>query len=216
MIVSEDPLAIVDRAASMTSVGRFALRPNGRKKIHDVYFDTVDGLFRRRRVNLRVREVDGERFVTLKRSPGGFSWRRGERQETELPWSQESLASIGSQLKDSGFRGEIHLENSDPVEVMKTSGLVVLQDRETDRHQSVVFSTDDPSKGLAELDVDTVLYHFKQGDITLFELELEAKSDGGRESLRLLREALGEGLGEVVRSWRWGKLATGRMIERLL
>ena len=216
MIVSEDPVATADRAASMTSVGGFELRPSGRKKIHDVYFDTVDGRLRRRRMNLRVREVDGEWFVTLKHSPGRFSWRRDERRETELPWSQESLASIFSQLRDKRFRGEVHFENFDPVEVLKTSGLDVLQDRETDRRQSNVLSGSEPSKTLAELDVDTVLYHFKHGDINLFELELEAKSEEGRRFLSVLTKALREELGGDVRKWGWGKLATGRMIERLV
>ncbi len=215
MIISADQEATAEEAAGLTSVESFELRSKGRKRIHDVYFDTDDGRLRGKRVNLRVRFVEGERAITLKRSPGRFDWRRDERQELELPWSQESLRNVASELKDLGIRGAIHFE-PDPVETMKGLGLMVLQDRETDRRLRDVVLADRPAGVLAELAIDGIIYHFKGGDLHLFELELEAKNEEGRRSLEMLREGLRVRLGSSVRPWRWGKMATGRMIERLL
>ncbi len=215
MITSADQGSTAEEAAGLTSVGSFELRASGRKRIHDVYFDTEDGRLRGRRMNLRVRVVDGERVITLKRSAGRFTWRRDERQELELPWSQESLRNVASELKGLGIQGAFRFE-PDPVETMKRLGLVVLQDRETDRRLRDVASTDRPAGVLAELAIDGVVYHFRSGDLHLFELELEARSEEGRRSLEVLREGLRERLGSSVQAWKWGKLATGRVIERLL
>ncbi len=219
VIRSADPLDTIGRVVGLASVGRYGLLPKEGRKIHDVYFDTEDGLLRRRRTNLRIREVAGEYWITLKQSAGRFSWRRDEREEFELPWSRDLLKKISRELEKRGVRlKEVNTGDSPmPGDVLRTGGLTVLQDRHTQREvRDIVDRKDGMGAVLAELAVDSVTYHFESGDVHLYELEIEAKSSRGRGIVREVRDALLELFEVELIPWKWGKLATGRMVERLL
>jgi hypothetical protein len=69
---------------------------------------------------------------------------------------------------------------------------------------------------VAELTVDDVAYRLPGGTARLLEVEVEAKGPGGLETVQALLAALAEALPEDLRPWPYGKLATGRAVERLL
>ncbi len=219
MIVSDDPQFTLTKVANLTSIDGYQLVTHSPMNVHDIYLDTPDSLLSRKRLNLRVRGIGEDFFITLKVNPGPFSWRRHERREFESPWSLTSLQQIRDELGRGGIRlaplGPL-TENLPHVEAMRSLGLRVLQDRETRREARDIVEGNDSREVLAELAIDSVLYHFEGRDIRLFELEVEAKSQKGRGILGKITKALRENVGSELRSWRFGKLVTGEKIDRLL
>lgn len=163
-------------------------------------------------MNLRIRDEDGNHSVTWKRGRGLLAWRRNERRELDLPWSRESLTRVISELERSGImlQQPDHFDLSRPVEAMKTTSLRVLHDRGTNRVvRNVARSTVD-SEVLAELAIDSVVYHFESRGIELYELEVEAKAKEGRKILEDVKDGLLDLFGGELQPWRWGKLVTGK------
>jgi hypothetical protein len=155
----------------------------------------------------------------MKVSKGLLARKRHERQEFEVPWSKASLDQIARELSRKGIDLRVPTNFSETlsqVEVMKSMGLQVLQDRQTERHPRDVVDQKGSQSALAELAIDTVLYHFTGRDIRLFEVELEAKSREGRNALGGLYGTLLREFGSELRAWRFGKLMTGEKIQRLL
>lgn len=218
MVKSQDPEAVVDRLRGLTRLDKYQLRSKPPTTIHDVYFDTEDGSLRRNRLNLRIRQAAGEYYITLKRSPGLLSWRRNERQETELPWSQESLVHMLDEILKGGIRlpKPSFVGSLGPVEALMSAGLAILQDRETRRFPREIVEANGSTVVIAELAIDSVSYSFGMDKIRLYEVELEAKSKKGRSLLKVLSKQLVALFGTELKEWRFGKLATGRAIEKLL
>ncbi len=217
MIISEDARSLAQQIAKLDSAAGYRLTPLPTVKIRDVYFDTADGRLRKRKVNLRVRRLENGHWLTLKQDPRIFSLRRDERQELEIPWSPDSLRRVLKELSSRGIEleGSSLFAGSDPVEVLKTGGLRVIQDRETQREARNITSADGHVV-LAELAVDSVLYHFQSPDIRLFEVEIEAKSSEGRRVIGEVASSLRKHFGSELRPWRHGKLKTGKTIRKLL
>src|SRR5207245_10169884 len=99
---------------------------------------------------------------------------------------------------------------SDPIELLKSKGLVPIQHRETQRQVRDVTSSPEGSPVLAELDIDSVLYDFDDQKIRLFEVEVESKSEKGQNVVKSVTRSLKGEDGHILRSWRHVKLATGR------
>jgi len=219
MIVSDDPQSTLMKVANLTSIDGYQLVTHSPMNVHDIYLDTPDSLLSRKRLNLRIRGIGEDFFITLKVNPGLISWRRHERREFEVPWSQTSLQQIRDELERRGIKlaplGPL-TENLPRVETMKLLGLRVLQDRETHREARDIVEGNASREVLAELAIDSVLYHFEGRDVRLFELEVEAKSQRGRGVLGNIAKGLREKVGSQLRSWRFGKLVTGEKIDRLL
>lgn len=216
MVNARDPEATLDRVAGLSSVRGYELRAGPVKTIRDVYFDTLDGLLWKKKMNLRIRETGSDYWITWKRDPGLLgSLGRNERLEIELPWSEDALSAVLRRLEVSGVRTgrtrNFSLRN--PVQTMKSAGLVVLQDRETNRLVRDVASAEGV---LAELSIDSVVYRFEAQDVRLDELEVEAKAGGGVAVLEDVKRGMLELSGDELELWRWGKLATGRIIESML
>ena len=219
VVRSPDPLSTVRRIADLPSVRGYFLRAGPSKRIHDVYFDTPEDTLGNKKMNLRIREEGGSYWITWKRSLGLLGWRRKERRELELPWSRESFFRIISGLARSKviLQQPEHFDLSHPVEAMKSTGLRVLQDRETSRLvKNIVRASEGRSEILAELAIDSVVYHFESQDVELHELEVEAKAKKRRRILEDVEDGLLDLFGGELQPWRWGKLVTGKMIGRML
>ena len=219
LIISADPEVTVSKLTRLETIGPYKLLAERSLSLHDIYLDTTSHALGKKRINLRIRGIGDSYWITMKTSPGLFSRRRHERQEVEIPWSVDSLRKIVAELAGKG----IHLgfpENLDEtvsrLDIMKRMGLSILQDRETVRVPRTVIDTAASGEILAELEVDSVMYHFARGDVRLFEIELEAKSKKGRNVLGELSDALLADFRAELRSWRFGKLVTGEKLERLL
>ena len=104
-----------------------------------------------------------------------------------------------------------------PLEVMTSLGLEVIQDRETHRQvRNIVFVGEESRSALAELAIDSVVYHFGDQQICHHEVEIEAKVEDGSTALKTVIESLVAMYGSALRRWDHGKLATGKAIEKLL
>src|SRR2546428_6597730 len=97
----------------------------------------------------------------------------------ELPWSHKTIKRVVSEQRippqPPSHTGQTNL--SDPIELLKSKGLVPIQHRETQRQVRDVTSSPEGSPVLAELDIDSVLYDFDDQKITLFVVEMETKSE---------------------------------------
>ena len=215
MVRSLDPENILEKISELTSLSNYRLVRKEVENLRDVYFDTPDHSLSGRRLNLRLRYLSGVAKITLKQSPGLFTRNRNERREIELNWSPASLSKILQEISGRGVRLEIKDPGvGDPTDSFKKLGLVVIQDRETKRAPREVVSAH--GELLAELAIDSVTYHFENGDIMLDEVEVEAKSRNGREVVDEVANDLTRVFGPELQRWKSGKLSTGIRIEKLL
>ncbi len=218
MVDSTDPRATIERVSKLDSLKGYSLRPAESFRFHDIYFETTTSSLGRKRINLRLRKREDAWLITTKRSPGLLQWRRNERAELELAWSRESLDKILAELSANGVKLSKHqlLDIADPIDTLKSIGLGIVQDRETERHTQKVSSTHEAGDNLAELASDCVTYHFQRRNVRLYELEVEAKRSGSAKVLSDMKIELLNAFASELISWKWGKLVTGKMIESLL
>src|SRR3989440_13085194 len=203
MIDSTDPKATTQRVSTLDLLNGYSLRPAGNFQLHDIYFETASGSLARKRINLRLRKREDGWLITMKRSPGLLQWKRNERAELELAWSHESLDRILAELSAKGITLSAHqnLDMTNPVETMKSIGLFILQDRETERNTKSVSLTLEGGADLAELASDCVTYHFQRCDVRLYELEVEAKGSGSDKVLSDIRIGLLTTFGSKLAPW---------------
>jgi CYTH domain len=219
LVRAEDQDAAGERVAALEAVGRFDLRARPPQRIRDTYLDTGDGALATARVAFRVRELDGRPLLTLKADPvrAGLA---AERLELEAPWSAGALQTVLEEL----WRREVDVPAppetagaGEPLADLAGLGLRPTQVRETTRTPRDVVERDDPGAGpVAELTIDDVAYQLPAGRARLLEVEVEAKGPGGLETVQTLLGALAEAFPDDLRPWPYGKLVTGRAVERLL
>jgi hypothetical protein len=219
LVRADDQEAAGRRVAELKAVDRFDLRPRPAQRIRDIYLDTGDGALGAARVAFRVRELDGRPLLTLKADPvrSGLA---AERLELEAPWSATALQTILEEL----WRRDIQLPPppegtgvGEPLADLAALGLRPTQRRDTTRTPRDVLERGDRDAGpVAELTVDDVGYQLPAGTARLLEVEVEAKGPGGLETVQALLGALAGRFPEDLRPWPYGKLATGRAVERLL
>ncbi len=229
LILSDHPEEIVRKIAEKTSVGDYRLVGATTKLLSDTYFDTPNHFLSHRKLNLRIRTDNQDRWITMKTHPRRTLWGGMVRAEMEVPWSPETVEKVVSELKlpPQSSSPSSQTTTFDPIELLKTKGLVPIQHRETHRQVRNVTSGPDGSPTLAELDVDSVLYDFDHQKIRLFEVEVESKSEkgqnvvksvtkSGQNVVKSVTKSLKGEYGAILRSWRHGKLATGTGIAKLL
>jgi CYTH domain len=219
LVRADDQDAAAERVAALAAVGRFDLRARPPQRIRDTYLDTGGAALATARVAFRVRELDGRPLLTLKADPvrSGLA---AERLELEAPWSAVALQEI---LEELGRRG-VGLPTppeaagaGEPLADLAGLGLRPTQIRETARTPRDVVERDGQGAGpVAELTVDDVAYQLPAGTARLLEVEVEAKGAGGLATVQTLLRSLAEAYPGDLRPWPYGKLATGRAVERLL
>jgi inorganic triphosphatase YgiF len=219
LVRADDQDAAGGRVAALEAVGRFDLRARPPQRIRDTYLDTGDSALSAARVAFRVRELDGRPLLTLKADPvrAGLA---AERLELEAPWSAGALGTVLEEL----WRREIDVPappetagEGEPLADLAGLGLRPTQIRKTTRTPRDVVERDDPGAGpVAELTLDDVAYQLPAGRARLLEVEVEAKGPGGLETVQTLLGALAQAFPDDLRPWPYGKLATGRAVERLL
>jgi CYTH domain-containing protein len=173
-----------------------------------------------RKLALRIREIGRTRWITLKGPSHQTNWGDLVRVEIELPWSQDNLNRVVKELKDRRIglpQNPKNLDRTRPLDAMKSMGLEVIQDRDTHRKvRSIVFRGKKSGPVVAELSVDSVIYHFSDQEVFHREVEIEGKVNNASIVLKTMIENLLEKYGGVLRKWDHSKLATGKAIEKLL
>ena len=218
LVRADDQEAAAAKVAGLEAVGRFRLRQRPAQRIRDTYLDTGDHALGGVRVAFRVRELDGSPLLTLK-ADAVRSGLAAQRLELEAPWSAAALGMILEELRRRGVELEARegVGAGEPLADLAGLGLHPTQTRETSRTPRDVLEGDGPAAGpVAELTVDDVGYRLPAGTARLLEVEVEAKGPGGMETVQDLLAALAAAFPDDLVPWPYGKLATGRAVERLL
>ncbi len=218
LIIKGDVDAVLKELAGLRSILNYRLEPGQSKTIHDRYFDTIDRRLRKRGANLRIREIDGSLFISVKSHTRRTLRGATARREIEVPWSKQNLLSL---IKDLELEADLALperqfSDADPLAAMEATGLQLVQDRETRREVRNVSSVRKPDLVLAELAIDRVTYHIGNHNISIFEVEVEEKAKGSSSVISDVTKALLQAYQPSLQKWSHGKFVTGLAIQRLL
>lgn len=223
LVMDEDPASVADEIAALREAGGRELVPRPDQDIRDVYFDSAERQLSAKRIALRLREVDGTTFLTLKfgrsRSLGVTS-----RTEIETPWSPASLSHVLDVLTTEGVRFHRMTAGWDgkpstPRAALRAMGFFVRQARHTHRRRRDVIedgAARQASPRVGELAIDAVTYELERSIVRLFEIEVEVKDAGKTDDIADVLDALIERFDGRLRRWRYGKLVTGLAIGDLL
>jgi len=218
VILSEAPESVTGKIADLTSVRGYRLLPQASTMIHDFYLGISGSAPGKPGLALRIREIGETYLITMKGPNRPTDWGGIERLEIELPWSRDALDIISRKLIDIGSlmpERRPDFDSHRPLNVMASAGLQVVQDRETHRQVRDIVPADD-CIALAEMAIDSVVYHFTGQDIRHYEVEIEAKEEAGPTAIRMVIQGLIEMYGPAVRRWNCGKLTTGEAVEEML
>ncbi len=219
LIIRENPVSVLNQLTSLHSILNYRLTPQPVKMIRDAYFDNSQGFLQKKRVNLRIRETNGTVLISVK--SGTKMTRVGgiKRKETELPWSDSNLAKIAKELKLEHFPTRHTHQSSHlrPMEALGQLGIQIIQERQTRREARHITSETDPThRVIAELAIDHVTYHFRDQDVSIQEVEVEARDKNSWSTVRDVTEKLLSTYQPALQRWVHGKFVTGKAIETLL
>lgn len=188
IIDSDNPKEVLQRLCEFEKLNKMYLLDTGELlHIVDTFYDTPEGLIKGGGNSIRVREVNGEPFVTIKgknKSKTGNS----ERSELEVKWGWDAPS---------------------PHNIAELFGMEVTQVRETDRIARNIYRKYD-EKIIAELAIDKVKYGFA----SVYEIEIEMKSQSGMPLWSLTKD-LEKKFPELKR-WTSSKFAMGNVLEYAL
>ncbi|MDQ7781878.1 MAG: CYTH domain-containing protein [Desulfomonilaceae bacterium] len=216
LICSHNPRSVVREIDGLQDIANFRVIGVGLRVLEDRYLDVRASELGRRGWVLRLRRVDSTWWITLKgpcrETPDGAM----ERSELELAWSWESLERVMNMLHIP-LRNfdDRDISGADPAEIMTGLGMVVIQDRVTERRVKNVLSGD-PSVVAAEIAVDRVRYDLPGRAILHYEVEIESKLQEHGSAVASIADALRKKFGSMLREWKFGKLATGMAIDALI
>ncbi len=219
IVCSDAPWKVLERIARVPAIGPYELADAGKLQMRDVYLDTPDGALRTHRWALRVREIASKKWITLKGQARVTTWGASQRIEIEREFSPDAVEALAEALEPYGIvveYGEVVNALSQTEDPMTGRALKKVQQRSTVRILKNVLRAGSNIPPLAEMALDSVTYHFRQGPVRHYEVEVETKSAGGEEAARIIIAELRLTFGSVLRPWTHDKLVTGRAIEQLL
>jgi hypothetical protein len=217
VVCTEHPGIVLRRIGEMAFVNEFRLVPQPAKLIRDTYFDTGDGALASAKWALRVRAIGERQWIALKGPTTATDMGGVRRVEVELAWSVAALEKVLAELSDYGLSpcAAVNISATlPPPDALHALGFVVIQDRETRRQVRDIVSPQDEQ--VAEMALDTVAYHLSAGRIFHEEVEIEAKAPSGSRAIGVILDYFMREFGSQVRTWDFGKLATGIALDRLL
>jgi hypothetical protein len=138
--------------------------------------------------------------------------------EMDLVWNPDSLSKVLSEL--SGHRLGVMLRedwkfSADPLRTLTAAGLQVLQHRKTARRSRKVVKSETNAEA-AELALDSVVYSLADGEVSHFEIEIEAREIEDYDAVKMISEFLLNLFGSQLLRWTHSKLATGEAVASLL
>src|SRR2546428_12662437 len=99
LILSDHPQEIVRKIAEKTSIGDYRLVGEKTMLLSDAYFDTTNHFLSHRKLNLRIRMDNRDRWITMKTHPRRRLWGGLGRAEVEVPWSHDAIEKVVSEFK---------------------------------------------------------------------------------------------------------------------
>ncbi|MBI5879440.1 MAG: CYTH domain-containing protein [Chloroflexi bacterium] len=210
MIRAVNAPAIGRLIAGLQRIGDYSMHHTGAHRIRDIHFDTLERRLGTRGFVLRIRRLDAGDLLTLKGASRATTWGGVERLEIEGPWSSDTYGQIEQALAGAGIdlgMSAANFEAADHIAAMRAAGFDIIQYRETGR---ITFSvSDDGGAQLAELSLDRVSLRLGARIARFTQAEIESKSAAGASQLPALTAALRAQMGDALRDWPFGKLATG-------
>ncbi len=216
LIRASSPHAVAEQIAALPAIAGYRLLPQEPLRLRDLYVDTPQRVLSSKRVAFRLRTIDGAPWLTLKGPSRMTEWGGEERFELEDRWSPETLGRISEMLRRLASVHVAAAYQTEPLDALAAIGFVVVQDRETLRMPRDVVRGDAPERVLAELAVDSVVYRLEGRRIRLCDIEVGPKAFDGPRAVTAVTDALLATYGQALSRWRYGKLATGYAIARLL
>jgi len=185
VILGDESEAVLKEIASYDVIGMYKLQQGKTKKLQDTYFDTPAKALSGQGIALRTREQEGSVVICIKKDERTDEHGTTHRDETELPWSSESLASILKTLPDIPVpTGAIDIKARTPRKYLEELGLISIHERQTQRHTMDVVALIEPEKGIiVEIALDKVNYLIGGSRILHYEIEVEAKVPGAVEHI---------------------------------
>ena len=211
VVRGENPADTLAAIARLDQLGGARLGPPTTLTIHDLYWDTPEGVLGANHVSLRLRTVDGAMLLTTKEAAqvsGGLFRRR----ELELPADRAGWKRIRGALEVQGLKLRNQVADSPrTVDWLSAAGLVVTQDRVTERTLRVAY---DGERAIAEVACDATRFNFGGRTADYYEVEVEQLSAGA--PVRSLGRALMARFPGQLEPARIGKYARGLQLEREL
>ena len=174
-VVGDDPDGLLDAVATLARLGEYELGQLRRHRLRDVYWDTPKRQLRKHGLTLRLRRMNDQVLFTAK---GGTSAKDGlfRRYELERPatlehWHEVRMALAAGGVPLDGFAAR----DGTPAEWMACCGLIVTQDRTTDRRTRDVL---DAGRVVGEMALDRTTFRFRTLVVEYREIEVEQVGDG--------------------------------------
>lgn len=195
---------VFDAVLARSELAGYQLQALPARRIRDRYWDTPDHQLRERGLALRLREEDGRRQFAIK---GRASVERGvfRRREVESPADPDGWRAMLDELRAAGLALPAGPWQGSPEDWPRQAGLVLQQDRSTERTPLLVRQG---ARVVAELALDTTAYSVGVYEVIFREVEIESLT-GETGHVVALGEALQRELpGRLLPSER-GKYSRG-------
>jgi inorganic triphosphatase YgiF len=216
-VITDNGQAVFKDLASIRTILQYDLKVKPLERIHDTYFDTPEGLLRRRKTVLRIRQVNHDTLITVKSNPRQLKGQGIQRSEIELPWSRTSLLEAVKRLKLQHIPGkQPQFSKVSPKEFLARYGLQAIQERRTIRKVRNVVPKGKQRPVLAELALDSTVFIFRDTRVRIYEMEIEAKVARSLHAIQRIASAIAALHHRSVRYWLHGKFVTGLAIRELL
>jgi inorganic triphosphatase YgiF len=220
VIVSGNSAQVADEVAALTRLDGYDLAARPQEQLHDTYWDRPDGRLGAERIAVRLRRTGHATLITLKgptrTAPDGAAVRL----EFEEPWSPAAFETIRKVLTDAGFWPVTAAVNglpSDPCKSLRMAGFSVVHDRETLRRPRDLIAEGDPHQThIAELAIDTTMFHVGAQNVLSREIEVEVKGPGGREAVEHASHALLDLYAGRLKRSNHSKIAMGKAIATII
>ena len=173
-VVGDDPDGLLDAVATLDRLGDYELGRLDRRRLRDVYWDTPKRQLRHHGLTLRLRRQDDQVLFTAK---GGTSSKDGvfRRYELERPATFDNWHVVRTALAAGGVDLDgFAARDGNPAEWMASCGLIVTQDRTTDRRTREVCRD---GTAVAELALDRTTFRFRTMVVEYREIEVEQLGD---------------------------------------
>lgn len=218
LIIKDDADHIRKELAGIKHLSEYDLEPKPRRIIYDTYYDTSDNSLRQRKISLRTRRQGRILLISTKSDVRKVVGNIIRRRELELPWAYDSVQRLARKLKlETPTISVSQFQNTPVSRTLATMGLKTIQERQTQRVVRDVVRRDRRTTSiLAEMAIDKVTYAFENVNVTLSEVEVEAKSARSLAGVREIADVLVSKYHPVLRQWFHGKFVTGLAIRKLL
>ena len=215
LLLSNNIKMIIEKIQNVIRNSSYESVKNGTEKIHDLYYDTPDKKLETQKIQLRIRTLHEKVYKVTLKVLKEVRENYSDRIEIERLWSKEAFDDIFNNLvrMNIRFQNREGSYNEDPKTSFNNIGLIVIQDRKTNRE---ILNAVNKISGLIEFefDVDTITILLDSNtEIRFSELEIESKKSGNEKELNMIVNKVLK-LPELM-PWPHSKLETGMAVTKL-